>query len=180
MLVSNAFAGNVARLEQLAQALLKLVPLLVSINGKDVRLEQSLQAAAKLIPLLVSISGNELKLEQFCQALPKLVPLLVSIRGNDVRLEQPFQVKEKLVPLLVSIKGNDVRLEQPDQAKEKIVTPPKLPTSVAFITILEQPLQAPVKSLPQTISPKFSMLINFNLSPVLLKNILGKSPVIAI
>ena len=162
------------------QAKEKLVPLLVSIRGNDVRLEQLCQAKEKLVPLLVSIRGNDVRLEQAFQQKKKLVPLLVSIRGNDVRLEQFDQALWKVVPLLVSISGNDVRLEQAFQVLKKLVTPPKLPTSLAFITMLLQPHQAPSNVLPQTISPKLSMLINLSLSPVLLKNILGKSPVIAI
>ena len=42
--VSNMFAGKLVRLEQLRQALSKLVPAAVLINGKLVRLEQLCQA----------------------------------------------------------------------------------------------------------------------------------------
>ena len=38
--VLNMFAGNEVRLEHCRQALLKVVPAAVLINGKDVRLEQ--------------------------------------------------------------------------------------------------------------------------------------------
>jgi len=94
------------------QVWVKLVPLLVSINGNELRLLQLFQVWLKLVPLLVLINGNELRLLQFCQVEKKLVPLLVSINGNELRLLQSFQVWVKLVPLLVSINGNELRLLQ--------------------------------------------------------------------
>ena len=94
------------------QVWLKLVPLLVSINGNELRLLQLYQVVSKLVPLLVSINGNEVRLLQLYQVKPKSVLLLVSINGNEARLLQLYQVKPKLVPLLVLINGNELRLLQ--------------------------------------------------------------------
>ena len=55
---SKKLAGKAVRLEQLNQAVLKLVPLEISISGKLVRLEQVAQAALKSVPLDVLIAGK--------------------------------------------------------------------------------------------------------------------------
>ena len=55
------------RLGQPRQALLKLVPLEVSINGKLVRPVQLYQAFWKLVPLDVSIAGKLVRLVQLYQ-----------------------------------------------------------------------------------------------------------------
>jgi len=107
--------GNELRLVQFSQAKRKLVPLLVLINGNELRLLQSRQVWSKLVPLLVSINGKELRLLQLYQVRVKLIPLLVSINGNELRLVQFHQVSLKSVPLLVLINGNELRLVQLSQ-----------------------------------------------------------------
>ena len=86
--LSNSPAGIVVRLEQLFQALPKLVPADVSIRGKLVRLLQLYQARKKLVPADVSIKGKLVRLLQSRQARSKRVPEDVSIRGKLVRLMQ--------------------------------------------------------------------------------------------
>ena len=70
----------------------------------------------KLVPLDVSISGKDVKLLHPYQARSKSVTLDVSINGKDVRLEQPCQVYLKLVAPDISIKGKLVSLLQFSQA----------------------------------------------------------------
>ena len=99
----------------LAERAAHIVPIVVAAEkfnaGNDVN-PHDCQVWLKLVPLLVSINGNELRLLQLYQVVSKLVPLLVSINGNEARLLQLYQVKPKLVPLLVSINGNELRLLQ--------------------------------------------------------------------
>ena len=91
LILSKALAGNVVRLVQKPQALLKLVPADVSIRGKLIRLSQKRQALSKLVPADVSTRGKLVRLGQKRQALSKLVPADVSIRGKLVRPVQLFQ-----------------------------------------------------------------------------------------
>jgi len=97
-------AGNDVN-PHVCQVEIKVVPLLVSINGKELRLLQLYQVKLKLVPLLVTINGNELRLVQFCQVELKLVLLLVSINGNELRLVQFFQARCIRVTLLVLMSG---------------------------------------------------------------------------
>ena len=82
------------------QALPKLVPDEVSINGKLVRLLQLYQVLPKLVPEDVLINGKLVRLEQFCQAeLKELTPLVTSNgHTNEVMLDAPNQALCKFVP----------------------------------------------------------------------------------
>ena len=107
---------------QLFQALPKQLPSGVPVQeskklaGKSVRLEQLAQAERKIVPLEISIDGKLVRLEQLCQVFLKFVTLDVSSNGKLVRLEQFFQVCGKFVALDVSINGKLVRVEQLCQA----------------------------------------------------------------
>ena len=59
---SKKLAGKLVRLEQLRQALEKLVPAAVLSSGKLVRLEQSRQANARFVAAAVLISGKLVRL----------------------------------------------------------------------------------------------------------------------
>ena len=63
----NTSAGKLTILV-LFQALLKIVPAAVLINGNEVRLVHAFQALAKLVPAAVLINGNEVRPEQLTQA----------------------------------------------------------------------------------------------------------------
>jgi len=113
--------GNVSSDEQFCHALLKFVPLDVSIKGNEVSDEQPFHAPLKFVPLLVSIKGNEVSDEHPCHVVEKLIPLDVSIEGNEVSDIQLRHAKPNSVPLDVSINANEVSDEQPRHALPKFV-----------------------------------------------------------
>ena len=124
LILSKALAGNVVRLSQFRQALLKSVPADMSIKGKLVRLSQLSQVKLKLVPADVLIRGKLVRLVQLRQALLKSVPADVLIKGKLVRLPQLNQAKLKSVPADVSIRGNEVSSVLLRQKLVKSVTAP--------------------------------------------------------